>query len=124
MKTKNQANTKNLRFIPTWKIEAILNSPNCTGIDGRDYGPVEHELKDILFERKNRLQEWELRKKLHGLDRAVKEMSPSKYHEDKPTERKGYEIVELICEVRDYWKIAKGNGGFEIVEIPPQIMAF
>lgn len=131
MKTKNAHNYKNLQFIPTWKLKAILEHPNCQGIDGRDYGPVREELEHILFERQNKLQEWELRKKLHGLDRAVREMgqgvkkdSAVKDPAVKADKARGYEIVELIVEIRDFWKLSKGNGGFEIIEIPPQIMAF
>lgn len=51
MSTKNAANRKGLKFIPTARIKEILDSPNNTGIDGRDYGPVIQELEQIYFER-------------------------------------------------------------------------
>jgi hypothetical protein len=46
-----------LKYIPTAKIVEILNSPNCTGVDGRDYGPVRHDLESILWERQSRPQD-------------------------------------------------------------------
>lgn len=42
---------KNLKYIPTKKLQEILNSNHCTGIDGKDYGPVKEELEQILWER-------------------------------------------------------------------------
>lgn len=42
---------KNVDAIPTWKIEEILASPNCTGIDGADYEPVKAELQTELWKR-------------------------------------------------------------------------
>lgn len=61
---------KNLKYIPTKKILAILDSPHCTGIDGKDYEPVKHELQDILWERQNRQAETLLKQSeaLYGLD--------------------------------------------------------
>lgn len=46
---------RNLHCIPTWKIKEILNSPHCTGIDGKDYEPVKEELQDILWERQSKI---------------------------------------------------------------------
>lgn len=129
-KPKNAANIHNLQFIPTWKIKEILDSPNCTGIDGRDYGPVRHELEQILFERNNRVQEWQLRKALHGFERARREkiadIFPDEAWEPKAVARKAQkeEVIELIVEIRDFWKLKRANGGFDIIEIPPQIMGF
>ena len=45
---------KNLKYIPTWKIEDILNDPYCRGIDGADYEPYKEELQQILWERQNK----------------------------------------------------------------------
>jgi len=42
---------KNVNAMPTWKLEGILSSPNCTGIDGADYFPVREELFSELFKR-------------------------------------------------------------------------
>lgn len=42
---------KNIDAIPTKKIKEILNDPDCKTSTGRDYGPVKHELEDILFYR-------------------------------------------------------------------------
>ena len=33
-----------IKYIPTWKIKEILDSPNCTGIDGKDYHHLKSEL--------------------------------------------------------------------------------
>ena len=44
---------KNLKYIPTWKLKEILDSSHCTGIDGKDYEPVKHELEQILWERQS-----------------------------------------------------------------------
>jgi hypothetical protein len=44
----------NLKYIPTHKIQEILNSNHCTGTDGADYGPVKHELEEILWLRQAR----------------------------------------------------------------------
>lgn len=150
-KPKNAANVKNLQFIPTWKIKAILEHPNTQGIDGRDYGPVRHELEDILFERQNRVQEWKLRKAMHGFERARKEFGGKKELEEAapvaPIVEKTAEVksakasensapvetsapfdldrVEVISHVKEFWKITKENNfSFELVEIPPMIMNF
>lgn len=48
---KNRSNVANLKSIPTWKLKEIIDSPNGTGIDGADYGPVMEELMDIYLER-------------------------------------------------------------------------
>lgn len=48
---------KNLKYIPTWKIEEILNDEYCRGIDGKDYEPVKEELEAILWERQNKAEE-------------------------------------------------------------------
>lgn len=45
---------KNLKYIPTKKLEEILNSNHCTGVNGADYEPVKHELEQILWERQSR----------------------------------------------------------------------
>lgn len=42
-----RTNYKNLKYIPTRKIKAILDSPYTSGIDGADYGPVKEELQYI-----------------------------------------------------------------------------
>jgi hypothetical protein len=47
----------NLKYIPTKKLNDILNSHHTTGIDGADYGPVKEELQAILWERLNRENE-------------------------------------------------------------------
>lgn len=57
----------NLHCIPTWKIKEILSSPNCTGIDGKDYGPVKHELQDILWFREASARSW------RRIDREIRE---------------------------------------------------
>lgn len=122
MKTKNATNFKNLQNIPTWKLEEILNHPHTQGIDGRDYGPVRHELEDILFKRKQRLQEWELRKQMHGFKRAFSEMGTTK------TAPKASEAIpeipaeadEGILPVIEERMIL--DNGFSFVVIPPEIM--
>lgn len=40
-----------VRAIPTWKLEEILNSHHCTGINGADYGPIKEELQNELWRR-------------------------------------------------------------------------
>ncbi len=59
-----KGNSSTFKFIPTWKLQAILENPYCVGVDGCDYHPYKEELESILFERLNRLQAWELRKAL------------------------------------------------------------
>jgi hypothetical protein len=133
MKTKtdkNAHNYKNLRFIPTWKLEAILDHPHTQGIDGRDYGPVREELEQILWERKQRLQEWTLRKQMHGLDRAIKEMSPASKG---PLKEKAAKVLAPIPEIPascdegipefptlEVWAMNDG----ELLVIPPVILPF
>lgn len=34
------------------------------------------------------------------------------------------EVVELVTEIHEFWKITKNNGGYEFLAIPPQIMGF
>lgn len=132
-KPKNAANVASLQFIPTWKIKEILDSPNCTGIDGRDYGPVRHELESILHERNNRVQEWTLRKALHGFERARREKIADIFPDEAyiPAAPKAMAVeafdldrVEVVSVVREFWKINRENGGFDIVDIPPMIMSF
>ena len=53
---------KNLKHIPTKKLQEILESNHCTGIYGADYEPVKEELEQILWERQNRLMEAEMKK--------------------------------------------------------------
>jgi len=119
-----QGSSKNFKFIPTWKLKLILDSPNCTGIDGCDYGPWKEELEQILFERNNRLQEWELRKTMHGLDQAIKAMS-EKSNETAKLPSDWLDRTEAFSEINDFWKIKGPNGfSYEILAIPPLIMAF
>jgi hypothetical protein len=100
MKTKkryNRPSYKNLDCIPTWKLQAIVESPNCTGIDGRDYGPVRHELEEILLARIERIALWEQKKRELGLDKAIEAMMTRK---------------------DEAWEM--DNGGY--VAIPPRII--
>ena len=53
---------KNLKYIPTKKLQEILDSNHCTGIDGADYEPVREELEQILWERQNRQADAEMKK--------------------------------------------------------------
>lgn len=43
--------------ITTSKIKAILESHNCTGSTGADYGPIKHELEDELWRRQAKQDE-------------------------------------------------------------------
>jgi hypothetical protein len=42
------------KYIPTWKLIEILDSPHCTGVNGKDYEPVKDELQQVLWERLSR----------------------------------------------------------------------
>jgi len=42
---------RNLASIPTWKLQEIVDSHHCTGIDGADYHPVREELESELWRR-------------------------------------------------------------------------
>ena len=39
------------KFWPTHKIESVLNSPLIAGVDGKDFGPYEQELREELYSR-------------------------------------------------------------------------
>ena len=52
---------KNLKYIPTKKLQEILNEPYCRGQDGVDYGPYLEELQQILWQRLTKLDEQELK---------------------------------------------------------------
>jgi hypothetical protein len=45
---------RNLKFIPTWKIQEILDEPYNRGVNGKDYGPVKEELEQILWKRQGK----------------------------------------------------------------------
>lgn len=45
---------KNLKYIPTKKLQEILNDNHTCGTNGKDYGPVKHELEQILWERQSK----------------------------------------------------------------------
>ncbi|MBA3754837.1 MAG: hypothetical protein H0X02_00780 [Nitrosomonas sp.] len=105
---KNAANVRGLKSIPTWKIQEILESPNCTGIDGRDYGPVEDELRSILCSRLERLSKHNQAKALKALE-SVKVL-------DEGLDSVFVEHDEFI-KVNDGWFI-------NLVKIPPMIMNF
>lgn len=106
----------NLKYIPTWKIECILNHPHYQGIDGKDYGPVAHELISILHERKQRMAEWEQKKRELGLDAAIRAMSA----EVPPIPAEADEGLDAAI-VEEYMVL---KNSFSKVAIPPQILAF
>lgn len=56
--------------LPTHKLEEILNSHHCTGIDGADFEPIKEELQAILWERYN--SEVEAFTKQHEQDQKAK----------------------------------------------------
>ena len=60
---------KNVNATPTWKLQEIVNSNHCTGIDGTDYFPVKHELEQELWRR----QELELAKLMAQYEKDQKE---------------------------------------------------
>lgn len=104
--TTNTPRYSNLKNIPTNKIVQILDSaPYYTTDIGTDYGPVEDELKRILWERQSR-EEIEFNEPpalpVCELDRTM-----------------------LICEIRESWKVVSVNGfSYFEVAIPPRIMEF
>lgn len=106
MKRKNAHNYKNLQYIPTWKLQEILDSPNCTGKDNRDYGPVKHELEQILWERQQN------QAVLLTLSKTVSECRSTK--EVKVEEGEShFPIVEC-------WILPNGS----LLAIPPVILEF
>jgi hypothetical protein len=112
----------NLQYIPTWKIECILAEPYNRGLDGKDYGPVKHELEEILWRRKARMAENEQKriereKAAEAAAMAEKssyrvslEQAPKALDEGIPP----YKAVEI-------WIL---ENGFSTVAIPPVILPF
>jgi len=49
--------SKNLKYIPTWKIREILAEPYCRGIDGKDYEQDKDELAKILWQREDKIMQ-------------------------------------------------------------------
>lgn len=97
---------QNLKFIPTVKIEEILSTAYSTTDRGTDYGPVKEELERILWERQGK-EDFNFPPELP--------VSPSDI----------LDRTELICEIREEWKVNGTNGfSFYTVAIPPRIQPF
>ncbi len=50
---------RNFKFWPTWKLKEVIEEPYFRGIDGHDYGPDIEEIKEVYYDRLNRLIERE-----------------------------------------------------------------
>lgn len=123
-------NYSNLKFIPTWKIQAILESPNCTGIDGADYGPVKHELESILWARQERVAGWEAKKRELGLDAAIasyrvvtRDLRPQLLVDIPSMPFEIFDNGPETAEVDGREYIVNKNG-FSLVAIPPVMLPF
>lgn len=108
------------------KTAAHLNLTQALAIQANQYRSSDNKRDYEAYEVDERIHELQSNKSERENQRALRRFEMAKEEIDSiPTVRPLVERLELVTEIKEYWKVYSENGfSYQVIEIPPQIMNF
>jgi hypothetical protein len=63
---KDQRTYKGFKYWPTEKLKGVIDDDFCRGVNGADYEPFIDEIRNIYFERLNKINEIEFNREIQA----------------------------------------------------------